>query len=116
MGDMEGDLLSAEGVKSEEYRVWKAQTLAKQTSHKEGQQKTGLWQQFKEVEVKEKDKNDFVVELVQGCRAVSEGRVEAVWSCPKYRGKQSDNFHSHRWGSLMPSLGILAPQLNPPST
>ena len=32
----EGGVLSAEGVKSEEYRVWKAQTLAKQTSHKEG--------------------------------------------------------------------------------
>ena len=116
MSDIEGDILSAEGVKSEEYRVWKAQTLAKQTSHKESQQKTGLWQQFMEVEVKEMDKNDFVVELAKGCRAVSEGRVEAVWSCTKYRGKQSDNFHSHRWGSLMPSLGILDPQLNPPWT
>jgi hypothetical protein len=91
MVDMEGDVLSAEGVKSEEYREWKAQTLAKQTSHKEGQQRTGLWQQFKEVEVKEKDKNDFVVELAQGCKVVSDGRVEAVWSCPKYRGEQSVN-------------------------
>ena len=84
---MEEYVLSAEGVKSEEYRVWKAQTLAKQTSHKEGQQRTGLWQQFKEVEVKEKDKNDYVVELAEGCRVVPDGRVEAVWSCPRYRGK-----------------------------
>ena len=70
MGDREGDALSAEGVRSEEYRVWKEQTLAKQTSHKEGHQRTGLWQQFKEVDVKERDKNDYVVELAPGCRYV----------------------------------------------
>ena len=44
--------LTAEGVKSEEYRLWKMQTLAQQTSHKEKQQqRTGLWQQFQEVQV-----------------------------------------------------------------
>ena len=68
MGDKEGHVLSAEGVKSDEYRIWKEQTLAKQTSHKEGEQRTGLWQQFKEVKVEEKDKNDYVVELAPGCR------------------------------------------------
>ena len=36
MCDKERDVLIAEGVKSEEDRVWKAQTLAKQTTHKEG--------------------------------------------------------------------------------
>ena len=73
----EGGVLSAEGLKSVEYRVWKAQSLAKQTSHKEGQQRTGLWQQFKQMEVK--DKNDYVVDLTQGCRVVSDGGVETVW-------------------------------------
>ena len=57
-----------DGVKSDDYRLWKAQTLAQQTSHKEAEQRTGLWQQFREVEVKKKVKNDFVVELAQGCR------------------------------------------------
>ena len=64
------DSLSDEGVKSEEYRVWKEETLAKQTSHKEAEQRTGLWQQFKEVGVKEKDKNGYVVEIAEGCRYI----------------------------------------------
>ena len=64
------DSMSAEGVKSEEYKVWKEETLAKQTSHKEAEQRTGLWQQFTEVEVKEKDKNEYVVEIAEGCRYV----------------------------------------------
>ena len=69
MGDKEGDPLSAEGVKSEEYKIWKTQTLAKQTSHKEGQQRTGLWQKFDEVKVeKVKDLNDYRIELAPGCR------------------------------------------------
>ena len=62
--------MSAEGVKSEEYRVWKEETLAKQTSHKEAEQRTGLWQQFTEVDVKEKDKNEYMVEIAEGCRYV----------------------------------------------
>ena len=69
MGDKKGDQLSAEGVKSEEYKIWKMQTLAKQTSHKEGQQRTGLWQKFEEVTVESvKDVNDYRIELAPGCR------------------------------------------------
>ena len=70
MCDKEGGVLSAEGVKSEEYRVWKAQTLAKQTSHKEG------------------PAEDRVVAAVRG---------GGGWSCPKYGGEQldkiADNIH-----------------------
>ena len=69
MGDKKGDQLSAEGVKSEEYKIWKMQTLAKQTSHKEGQQRTGLWHKFDEVTVESvKDVNDYRIELAPGCR------------------------------------------------
>ena len=75
-----------EGSRSEEYRRWKEETLAKQTSHKEAQQRTGLWQQFKEVEPKSLEKNDYTVEVAPGCRVVSEGGIEAVWCCPKFRG------------------------------
>ena len=66
-----GHPLSAEGVLSDEYRVWKAETLAKQTGHMEAVQTTGLWQQFREtVELgrKEKDDNNFVIELAPGYR------------------------------------------------
>ena len=64
MGDKEGDPLSAEGVKSEEYKVWKKQTLAKQTSHKEGKQS------FEEVKVDQvKDMNEYILELAHGCRS-----------------------------------------------
>ena len=55
------------------YLNWKAQTLAMQTSHKEEQQKTGLWQDFNDVNVVEKnnskDRNEFVVELAPGWRS-----------------------------------------------
>ena len=69
MGDKEGDPLSAEGVKSDEYKIWKTQTLAKQTSHKEGRQRTGLWQNFEDVKVeKVKDLNEYRIELAPGCR------------------------------------------------
>ena len=54
------------------YLSWKAQTLAMQTSHKEEQQKTGLWQDFNDVNVVEKniskDRNEFEVELAPGWR------------------------------------------------
>ena len=54
------------------YLSWKARTLAMQTSHKEEQQKTGLWQDFNDINVVEKndskDRNEFVVELAPGWR------------------------------------------------
>ena len=55
---------------SDEYRVWKEETLAKQTGHREAMQTTGLWQQFNQVQVvrKEKDINTFETELAQGYR------------------------------------------------
>ena len=58
---------------SGEYQKWKAETLAKQQSHKEGVQRTGLWQKVKEGEIEEEeddmvDKNEFVVELAPGWR------------------------------------------------
>ena len=69
MCDKKCDYLSVEGVKSEEYKIWKMQTLAKQTSHKEGQQRTGLWQKFEEVKVEQvKNVNEYRIELAPGCR------------------------------------------------
>ena len=58
---------------SGEYQRWKSETLAMQQSHKEGVQRTGLWQKVKEGEEgKEEedavDKNEFVVELAPGWR------------------------------------------------
>ena len=65
----EGDPLGVGGVRSEEYRIWKMQTLAKQTSHKEGKQRTGLWQKFEDVKVEQvKSVNDYRIELAPGCR------------------------------------------------
>ena len=61
MGDTGGNKLSVEGVKSEEYMKWKRETLAIQKSHKEGQQRTGLWQDFGDVAVR--DRNDYVIEI-----------------------------------------------------
>ena len=70
MGECAGNNLSVEGVKSEEYMNWKKETLAIQKSHKEGQQRTGLWQDFGDVKVKEKkrDPNEYVIELSPGWR------------------------------------------------
>ena len=70
MEDCARNNLSVEGVKSEEYMKWKKETLAIQRSHKEAQQRTGLWQDFKEVKVKEKirDPNEYVIELSPGWR------------------------------------------------
>ena len=96
--------LSAEGVMSDEYRVWKEETLAKQTGHREAVQTTGLWQQFNQVQVgrKERDWNNFEIELAQGYRyantiflhvhssvfrMVPEGEILASWSCPKWKGE-----------------------------
>ena len=57
-------------VTGDDYTSWKAQTLAKQTSHKEEQQKTGLWQDFKDIKVvgRSRDQNEFIVELAPGWR------------------------------------------------
>ena len=64
------DQLSAEGVMSNEYKVWKEETLANQTGHIEAVQTTGLWQHFNEVQMvkRERDKNHFMIELAPGCR------------------------------------------------
>ena len=64
------DNLGSVGCMSSEYRVWKAETMSKQTSHKEGVQRTGLWQEFKDVKFEEnvKDKNEYTVELAPGWR------------------------------------------------
>jgi hypothetical protein len=59
---------------SGEYQKWKAETLAKQQSHKEGVQRTGLWMKWKEGVMEEEededmvDQNEFVVELAPGWR------------------------------------------------
>ena len=66
MGDLAGNKLSVEGVKSEEYMKWKKETLAIQKSHKEGKQRTGLWQDFGDVKLR--DRNDYVIELSPGWR------------------------------------------------
>ena len=64
------DQLSAEGVMSNEYKVWKEETLANQTGHIEAVQTTGLWQQFNEVQMvkRERDENHFMIEMAPGCR------------------------------------------------
>ena len=88
------------------YLTWKSQTLAMQTSHKEKKQKTGLWQNFNNINVVEnknyEDRNEFVVELAPGWRWVEgeeyfgwylvlrmahSGGLVATWGCPKYKGK-----------------------------
>ena len=68
MGEPAGNSLSVEGVKSAEYMAWKKETLAIQKSHKEGQQRTGLWQDFGDVKVKTRDPNEYVIELSPGWR------------------------------------------------
>ena len=57
----------------DKYLSWKNQTLALQTSHKAEKQKTGLWQDFKDINVVENinyrgEKNEFLVELAPGWR------------------------------------------------
>ena len=50
--------------------MWKAETLAAQTGHIAAVQTTGMWQQGQEVQGrgKEKDKNNFKIELAPGYR------------------------------------------------
>ena len=59
---------SMEDMISDEYKVWKAETLAAQTGHIAAVQTTGMWQQGQEVQGrgKEKDKNNFKIELAPG--------------------------------------------------
>merc|ERR1712098_731798 len=87
MDDIECNALSAEGIKSYDYVRWKEETLANQTSHKESQQRTGLWQKFNDVEITTKDNNTFRIELDPGVRMVKTGGIEATWSCPSYASK-----------------------------
>ena len=68
MGDSAGNNLSVEWVKSDEYMKWKKETLAIHKSHKEGQQRRGLWQDFGDVKVKTRDLNEYVIELSPGWR------------------------------------------------
>ena len=68
MGESTANLLSVEGVKSDEYMKWKRETLAIQRSHKEGNQRTGLWQEFADVKVKARDPNEYVIEMSPGWR------------------------------------------------
>ena len=65
-----GHPLSAEGVLSDEYRVWKAETLAAQTGHIAAVQTTGMWQQDQEGQGgrKERDRHMFEIELAPGYR------------------------------------------------
>ena len=57
----------------DKYLSWKNQTLALQTSHKAEKQRTGLWQDFKDINVVENinyrgEQNEFLVELAPGWR------------------------------------------------
>ena len=51
-----------ESKESEKYRMWKEETLANQTSHREKKHPN------EKVLVQEKDCNDYFVELAQGWR------------------------------------------------
>ena len=61
---------SMEDMISNEYKVWKAETLAAQTGHIAAVQTTGMWQQGQEVQGgrKERDRNMFEIELAPGYR------------------------------------------------
>ena len=86
------DQLSAEGVMSNDYKVWKEETLANQTGHIEALQTTGLWQHFNEGQMvkRERDENHFMIELAPGCRMMTDGDLMATWGCPKWKG-DTDN-------------------------
>ena len=55
------------GEWTEDYMRWKVETLALQQSHKESEQRTGLWGQYREGEAR-RDSNEYRVELSQGWR------------------------------------------------
>ena len=52
-----------ESAESADYRMWKEETLAKQTSHHLDKKNHN-----EEVMVREKESNDYAVELAQGWR------------------------------------------------
>ena len=61
---------SMEDMISNEYKVWKAETLAAQTGHIAAVQTTGMWQKAQEVQGgrKDRDMNMFQIELATGYR------------------------------------------------
>ena len=66
-------LIDFESDLSSDYKIWKEETLSKQTGHKEPKQNTGLWREVNETkEVKSdepKDKHQFRIELARGYRS-----------------------------------------------
>ena len=60
----------ANHTSEEAYQLWKEETLARQTSHVVPVQTTGLWKQFKDMDIidKDYDKNSFVIEVAPGYR------------------------------------------------
>ena len=75
MKEEPGIVISSSGdkVPEDKYLSWKNQTLALQTSHKAEKQRTGLWQDFKDINVVENinyrgEQNEFLVELAPGWR------------------------------------------------
>ena len=61
-------------VTSDEYKLWKAETLAKQVGQIEPSQKTGVWHQHKflsESLDNKREKDTFVIELAPGYRQTS---------------------------------------------
>ena len=58
-------------VTSDEYKLWKAETLAKQVGQIEPAQKTGVWHQHKHISSSldnKREKDNFVIELAEGYR------------------------------------------------
>ena len=68
MGSPTVPVKSMEDMISDEYKVWKAETLAAQTGHIAAVQTTGMWQQDQEGQGgrKERDRNMFEIELALG--------------------------------------------------
>ena len=59
---------------SEDYMMWKVETLALQKSHKESQQRTGLWGADRQFAAsygaggRPRDNNEYIIELTPGWR------------------------------------------------
>merc|ERR1711990_1082918 len=79
--------LVVENEMSKEYIVWKQETLANQTGHLEERQASGLWKKFNNyvAPLRQRDTNNYVLEVAPGHRLSKEGDIEAIWSCPKWQ-------------------------------
>ena len=53
---------------TEDYMRWKVETLELQHSHKESQQRTGLWGECEAAGPSRRDHNEYVIELSPGWR------------------------------------------------